>query len=53
MEIDTAAPVITRDEIVVHAPIQTIWDIQTLQGAWDGSLRAWLENLKRAAEAQA
>ncbi len=25
MEIDTAAPVITRDEIVVHAPIQTIW----------------------------
>ncbi len=77
MDINAAAPVITRDEILIAAPVQTIWDIQTdvaawpscteeswqgepvsaqvetLQGALDASLRAWLENLKRTAEAQA
>ena len=29
MEINEDAPVITRDEIVVRAPIETIWEIQT------------------------
>ena len=29
MDINTAAPVITRDEIFIQAPIETIWDIQT------------------------
>jgi hypothetical protein len=29
MDINTAAPAITRDEIVINAPIDTIWDIQT------------------------
>lgn len=29
MEIDSDAPVITRDEILISAPIQTIWNIQT------------------------
>jgi Polyketide cyclase / dehydrase and lipid transport len=123
MEINAAAPVITRDEIVIDAPIETIWEIQTdvpgwpawqpevdgaqadgplaagsvfswqtagldivavhawtlterdvgvlvhteeswegepviaqieaLQAALDASLRAWLENLKRTAEAGA
>ena len=28
------APVITRDEIVIAAPIQTIWDIQTDVAGW-------------------
>jgi len=28
MDINTAAPVISRAEIVIHAPIKTIWDIQ-------------------------
>jgi uncharacterized protein YndB with AHSA1/START domain len=34
MDINTAAPVITRDEILIHAPIETIWDIQTNVAAW-------------------
>jgi len=34
MDINTAAPVITRDEILIHAPITTIWDIQTDIAAW-------------------
>ena len=34
MEINTAAPVITRDEILIHAPIETIWDIQTDVAQW-------------------
>jgi uncharacterized protein YndB with AHSA1/START domain len=34
MEIDSAAPVITRDEILIHAPIETIWGIQTDVAAW-------------------
>ena len=34
MDINTAAPVITRDEIFIHAPIQTIWDIQTDVASW-------------------
>src|SRR3954453_8441887 len=34
MNIKADAPVITRDEIVISAPIQTIWDIQTDVGAW-------------------
>jgi uncharacterized protein YndB with AHSA1/START domain len=34
MDINTAAPVITRDEIVIDAPIDTIWDIQTDVASW-------------------
>lgn len=34
MEINPAAPVITRDEILVHAPIETVWGIQTDVAAW-------------------
>jgi hypothetical protein len=34
MEINSAAPVITRDEILIHAPIGTIWDIQTDVASW-------------------
>lgn len=34
MDINTAAPVITRDEIFIHAPIETIWDIQTDVASW-------------------
>jgi hypothetical protein len=33
-DINTAAPVITRDEICIHAPIETIWDIQTDVASW-------------------
>jgi uncharacterized protein YndB with AHSA1/START domain len=34
MEINEDAPVITRDEIVVRAPIETIWEIQTNVDDW-------------------
>ncbi len=34
MEINTAAPVVTRDEILVDAPIETIWSLQTDVAAW-------------------
>lgn len=34
MDVDTAAPVITRDEILIHAPITAIWTIQTDIAAW-------------------
>ncbi len=34
MEVNAAAPVITRDEIFVHAPIETVWGIQTDVAAW-------------------
>ena len=34
MDINPAAPVITRDEILIDAPITTIWDIQTDIAAW-------------------
>ena len=34
MDIDTSAPVITRDEILIAAPIETIWRIQTDVAAW-------------------
>jgi uncharacterized protein YndB with AHSA1/START domain len=34
MDINTAAPVVTRDEIFIHAPIETIWDIQTDVASW-------------------
>jgi hypothetical protein len=52
MDIDGDAPVITRDEIMISAPIQTVWNIQTDVEAWpswqsdvdsaeaDGPLRA-------------
>lgn len=34
MDINTAAPVITRDEILINAPIETIWNVQTDVPAW-------------------
>jgi uncharacterized membrane protein len=34
MDINAGAPVITRDEIVINAPIDTIWDIQTDLPSW-------------------
>jgi uncharacterized protein YndB with AHSA1/START domain len=34
MDINSDAPVITRDEILISAPIQTIWDIQTDVARW-------------------
>jgi uncharacterized protein YndB with AHSA1/START domain len=34
MDVNTAAPVLTRDEILIHAPIQTVWDVQTDVAAW-------------------
>jgi uncharacterized protein YndB with AHSA1/START domain len=34
MEINTGAPVVTRDEILINAPIETIWAIQTDVANW-------------------
>jgi uncharacterized protein YndB with AHSA1/START domain len=34
MDINSEAPVITRDEIVISAPIETIWEIQTDVADW-------------------
>jgi uncharacterized protein YndB with AHSA1/START domain len=34
MDIKTAAPVIIRDEILIQAPIETIWEIQTDVAGW-------------------
>jgi uncharacterized protein YndB with AHSA1/START domain len=34
MDINADAPVITRDEILIQAPIETIWDIQTNVAEW-------------------
>ncbi|MBC8153619.1 MAG: SRPBCC family protein [Bacteroidetes bacterium] len=34
MEIDPNAPVITRDEIVIAAPVGTVWDLLTNVVAW-------------------
>jgi len=44
MEINTAAPVITRAEILIHAPIETIWGIQTDVNAW----HSWQPDVDRA-----
>jgi uncharacterized protein YndB with AHSA1/START domain len=34
MDINANAPVITRDEILISAPIQTVWDVQTDIAGW-------------------
>lgn len=34
MDINGDAPVITRDEIFIEAPIETVWEIQTDVAAW-------------------
>ena len=34
MEINEEAPVITRDEILIDAPIETAWEIQTNVAEW-------------------
>jgi uncharacterized protein YndB with AHSA1/START domain len=44
MEINTAAPVVTRDEILIHAPIETIWRIQTDIATWP----SWQPDVSRA-----
>ncbi|MDQ6853580.1 MAG: hypothetical protein M3046_07780 [Actinomycetota bacterium] len=65
MDINTGAPVITRDEILpqddgVLVRTAESWEgdpvtaqPETMQGALDQSLRGWLENLKRTAEDRA
>jgi len=44
MEINSAAPVITRDEILIDAPIERIWEIQTDVAAWP----SWQPDIDRA-----
>ncbi|MGG5258339.1 SRPBCC family protein [Phycicoccus avicenniae] len=44
MDIDTTAPVITRDDILVRAPLRTIWEIQTAVNAWP----TWQPDVTRA-----
>ena len=44
MDINIAAPVITRDEILVAAPIDTIWSIQTDVDRWP----AWQPDVESA-----
>lgn len=34
MSINEDAPVITRDQIIINAPLQLVWDIQTDVQAW-------------------
>ena len=34
MDIDTTAPGITRDEILIDAPLDAVWRIQTNISAW-------------------
>jgi len=34
MDIDATAPVITRDEILINAPLDAVWRIQTDVSAW-------------------
>jgi hypothetical protein len=34
MDIDRNAPVITRDEILITAPLETIWNVQTTIPSW-------------------
>jgi uncharacterized protein YndB with AHSA1/START domain len=34
MEINTEAPVMTRGEILINAPVEKIWEIQTDVSAW-------------------
>ncbi len=34
MDINSTAPVITRDEILIHAPVERIWKIQTDVAQW-------------------
>ena len=44
MDINGKAPVITREEITIFAPIQAIWDIQTDVDAWP----AWQPDVEQA-----
>ncbi|MFD8980182.1 SRPBCC family protein [Streptomyces sp. NPDC059564] len=44
--IDHDAPVITRDDIVIHAPLHKIWKIQTDVGNWP----AWQPEVVEAAK---
>jgi uncharacterized protein YndB with AHSA1/START domain len=34
VNINTDAPVITRDEILIHAPIEAVWKVQTDVARW-------------------
>lgn len=44
VEIDRRAPVITRDDLVIHAPLDRIWKIQTDVEAWP----AWQPDVTEA-----
>jgi Polyketide cyclase / dehydrase and lipid transport len=44
VDINEDAPVITRDEIVIQAPIRTIWEIQTDVNDWP----SWQPDVERA-----
>ncbi|MFE7711198.1 SRPBCC family protein [Streptomyces sp. NPDC057486] len=46
VEIDDRAPVITRDDIVIHAPLNRIWKIQTDVEAWP----TWQPDVTEAVE---
>lgn len=34
IEIDATAPVVSRTEIVIHAPLQAVWDLHTDVAGW-------------------
>jgi len=34
MDIDTSAPVFSRKEIIIHAPVEKVWQIQTGIESW-------------------
>ena len=44
MDINRNAPVITRDEIVIAAPLSTVWSLLTDIAAWP----EWQQDVNRA-----
>jgi uncharacterized protein YndB with AHSA1/START domain len=44
MDIDENAPVITRDEILIDAPLGTVWDLHTDISSWP----QWLPDIDSA-----
>jgi hypothetical protein len=44
MDINHQAPVVSRHEVVIHAPVNAIWRIQTDVSRWP----EWLEDVSRA-----
>ena len=41
VDIDENAPVITRDEILIDAPLSTVWDLHTDISSWS----EWLPDI--------